>query len=779
MVDAFYSFLLRRRAPVLGALVVLTACMAYCAGRVRMESRGTDLFPSTHPYVATFEKYGDTFGNANRLAIMLAVEQGTIFDAKTLKKIQNVHRALELLPGVNKNQLLSIASRKARVAKVDENGISTAFVMWPEVPDDAEGVRAVRKAIVSSGFLHGTLVSIDEKASLLVAEFFDHNLDPKRVYDEVNAIIARERDANTSLHAVGRPMLLGSVLAQSSQVGVIMLVTSACMLLALWVAFRNFAGVLVPALAALVSALLGLGFLGLTYQRFDPLAMVVPFVITARALSHSAQMVSRFGQERARGADPLEAAQRSAVAVFQPGALAILTDVAGVALIYIVPIPFLRSLAVVGSVWLLSIFITGMVLSPILLSMLPARGLQGAAAPRLLDTLLVATGRLCTGPGRRTVLAATLAALGIGFFFAREVVIGDVHPGTALLWPSDRYNLDTAEIARRFTNTEQLTVVVEGLTPQAIKSAAVVGTVEAFQQHMEELPEVGATSSILDILPSMVSLLHGADPKWELVPNLDEELRFYLEMLYTSGDQGDRSRYVTNDHKNASITVYLRDHRGETLRKVIAHARRFIDGHPMQGARFRLAAGYGGLLAAINEDITRFDLWITLAAFGAVFLCCAFAYRSLSAGLLFMAPLVVANYMTYALMGALGIGLDVHALPVVAIGVGLGVDYGLYVVGAIKEGLRDHDDIEKAVADAVRSAGEGVLVTGLTMALGLVFWRFSFLRFQAEMGTLLLFWMVVSMLGGLILLPCLLMQFRPRFLFQVGSEQRALQPLAD
>jgi hypothetical protein len=181
--------------------------------------------------------------------------------------------------------------------------------------------------------------------------------------------------------------------------------------------------------------------------------------------------------------------------------------------------------------------------------------------------------------------------------------------------------------------------------------------------------------------------------------------------------------------------------------------------------KFRLAGGYGGLLAAINEEVATLDVQITLAAFSAVFLCCVIAFRSILAGLLFLLPLIGSNYMTYALMGALGIGLDVNALPVVALGVGLGVDYGLYVVEAIQEGFAATRSVEAAVIRGLQTAGKGVLVTGITMALGLAFWRFSFLRFQAEMGMLLLFWMMMSMLGGLILLPAIIVQFKPRFVF--------------
>jgi predicted RND superfamily exporter protein len=779
MIETFYRFSFRWRATVLTVLAALTLFMAFCARSVRLESSTTDLFPAAHPYVEIFHKYSGRFGNANRVVIMLAVERGTIFNQGTLRKIQGIHRAVELLPGVNKSQLLSIASRKARTATARMGQLSSAFVMWPNVPSDERGVRAVRAAVASNQFLLGTLVSLDEKAALIIAEFFDHDHDPKRVYDDIQRIVARERDANTSIYVIGRPALIGSVLERSPVLVAIMATTWLFMLLALWLYFRSLAGVLVPAAAASVSGVMGFGFLGLLGQSFDPLGMVIPFVITARALSHSAQVVIRFLDERAAGRDRADAAHRSAVALFRPGSLAIVTDIAGVLFIYLAPIPLLQKLALMGAFWLCSIFLSGMVLSPLLLSLLPeasAVAPRGAAAVhRVLDGL----GRLCTGPSRRRVFVAALGVLLLGALFARQVVIGDVHPGTALLWPSSPYNVAADAIAKRFTNTEQLTVVVEGASPEALRSAHVITAIEALQDHMEELPEVGATSSIVDVLPAVVALFHGEDPKWELIPTKDEDVGFFLQLLYTSGDPGDRDRFVTNDLKNASITLYLRDHRGDTLRKVIAHARRFIDSHPLPGARFRLAGGYGGLLAAINEDVMRFDARITLAAFASVFLCCALAFRSLTAGLLFLLPLVGSNLMTYALMGALGIGLDVNALPVVALGVGLGVDYGIYVVEAVREAFQRGGSVDDAVRQGLSAAGKAVLVTGLTMACGLAFWRFSFLRFQAEMGMLLLFWMLLSMLGALVLLPAILTQLRPGFLFGPHVREEPRPVLAD
>jgi predicted RND superfamily exporter protein len=776
VIATFNRLVLRFRWPILALLLLATAAMAYQASRVRLESHSTDLFPSTHPYVATFHKYSDVFGNANRVAIMVEVAEGTIFNVKTLQKIQNVTRALEKVPGVNNNQLVSIASRKARVFGMRSTGLRALRVMWPNVPTDQAGADKVRAQVIESGYLYGTLVSIDEKAALIAAEFFETDFDAKRVYDQLQKIVVSERDDNTSLHMIGRPVLLGSVLAQSPRLGLIMAVTAAAMLLGLWLCFRNLGAVLAPALAAAMSALMGFGFVGLVDKTFDPLSLVIPFVITARALSHSAQMVSRFQQELTRTTDRVEAVQRSAAALFKPGLLAIVTDAIGVLLICLVPIPILQKLAFMGAFWLVSIFLSGMVFTPILLSLIPIRVRAPSRGAKLVDGLLEKIGKACTGRGRRLVFALTIVILGLSSLLVRRVVVGDVHHGTALLWPDSVYNVDTSKIAARFANTEQLTVVVEGSREQALKSYAVLQAMEAFHRHMEALPEVGATTSIVDLLPKMVSVFHGEDPKLNLVPDRQEQLNFFLRLLYTSGDRGDRDRYITPDHKSACITIYMHDHKGETLRKVVSHAQRFIDSHPLPEARFRLAGGYGGLLAAINEDLTRFDARITALAFLAVFLSCVVAFRSMLAGSLFLLPLVISNYLTYALMGALGIGLDVNVLPVVALGVALGVDYGLYVVQAIKDSFAQicshadphastHGQVEAAVVDGVQSAGKGVLMTALTMLLGLIFWRFSFLRFQAEMGMLLLFWLSVSMLGGLVLLPALLVQFKPRFVF--------------
>lgn len=774
MARIFCTFILRFRWPVLLVLVLLTAFMGSQIARVKLESRTTDLFPATHPYVKTYVKYSDIFGGANRVVIQVEVAKGTIWNRKTLEKIQRITRAVELLPAVNNYQVLSIAQRKAKTLRMDsERGFRAVPVMWPELPTTDADITRVRENVLGNRRLYGTLVSLDEKAALIVAGFFEAQLKPDDIYRRITALVDRETDATTTVHAIGRPMLVGNIMTQAPRLGLIMGVTSLAMLLVLLVYFRDLIGVFVPTAAALMSAVMGIGFLGLIGENLDPLVLVIPFIITARAISHSVQIVSRFHKEVEEGNNGYDASLHSAMALFKPGTLAIVTDVVGIVLVMLAPIPFLQKLALMSAFWFTSIFLSGMVLSPILLAILPVRGRKrGARRLDLAGIVLRAIGRWVTGNGRYWAFAGTALCFVVGYEFASTLEVGDVHPGTPMLWPASRYNQDTDRIAHRFANTEELTVVVEGASRDAIKQPHVLAAMEAFQRHMEVIDEVGATASLADVLPPVISILHGGDPKWELIPSDKEQSGFFLEMIYSSSEPGDLTRFVTIDSQNANITLYLRDHRGDTLRKVVAHAREFIDAHPVKGAKFRLAGGYGGLLSAINEEVALFDAQITLAEFFAAFLTCVLAFRSLFAGIFFLIPLIGSNYMTYALMGAQGIGLDVNTLPVVALGVGLGVDYGLYVVEAIQERFQAGESVVESVRQGIETAGRGVLLTGSTMFAGLGFWWFSFLRFQAEMGLMLLFWMMVSMVGGLILLPAILVQWRPRFVFGANADAK-------
>jgi predicted RND superfamily exporter protein len=826
--------IIRYRGLCLAGIALGTVLLGWKIKDVRFTSETIDLFPKSHPYVETFVKYAEVFGGANTAVLAIEVQRGDIFTGETLEKIRRVTRAVELLPGVNNYQVISIAQRKVKNITAEfVGGGNVRFkaepIMFPDVPRTRPEIEELRETIRSDPRIFGTLVSSDSRAALVVAGFLEGALDPRAIHAGLKKIVKAEEDSSTRLYVIGRPVMLGHIMENYPQLVRLFVATLVAMALVLLLYFRSPRGVLMPLGTAALSAVWGLGFVGWLGHNFDPLVIVVPFIISARALSHSVQLIERFFEEhRARG-DRKEAAARTFGGLWAPGLLAIVTDAAGVFLVFLTPIPLMQKLALMGGFWVMTFVVSDLLFNTVLLSYLPApRPRPERAGGGVWGRILGVVSGWCLGRKRWAILGATLLVGGVGYWFARYLVIGDVHPGTPMLWPDSKYNQDTLHISRRFANTEILNIIVQGKECPApprdellarhgcdeeggrcyddaalscrrdedcfgcdgkagvcrtdrgrrckkdidcvardcnpIKSPAVLQTMEFLQREMEMLPEVGSSASLAGILPGVVASMHGGDPKWELIPSDRFGAGSLVEQIISKSEPGDLTRFMTPDYQRAAVTLYLKDHKGETLRRVIARAKEFIAAHPLAEAEFLLASGYGGLLAAVNEVITASEVRVTALAFLMVFLCCAFTYRSITAGVIFLVPLFLSNYVTYAVMGALGIGLDVNALPVVSLGVGLGVDYGLYIVSRIIEEHRVKPDLAHAIAVSIATAGKAVLFTATTMVAGIVFWAWSFLKFQADMGILLAVWMCVSMLGGLILVPALIWTIKPRFI---------------
>jgi uncharacterized protein len=759
-------FFLKYRLATMLVIFGITGFLTYQIRYLHMESPVIDQFPSNHEYVQTFLKYSSIFSGASRVVIQLQVKEGDIFNPDTLEKVDRITKALELLPGINNYQVTSLAHRKVKVSRYDtEKGVVRDPVMWPNVAKTPEEIAALKKRIFTAPGVMGVLVSRDIKATLIVAGFFDKELNPKLIYQRINQIVSKEIDSNTSIQVIGRPIMLGYVLARMPELFRLFLFTVISVLIVLTLYFRDYRGVLVPMVTAFMSTLMGLGFMGLLRINFDPLIIVVPFIISARALSHSVQLIERYYEEYGARRDRVEAAVATFSGLFIPGVVGVLADVIGVMLVWLTPIPLLKKLALSGGFWVTTIIISNVIFNPVLLSYLSPPSVVKKTEKKAIDRFMAMIAGWTVGRGRYVIFGATGVAIIVAFLFARLVVIGDVNPGTPMLWPDSKYNLDTAAIAAKFRNTDELTVVIEGKTADTIKNPEVLRTMGAFQRYMELLPEVGSTSSIADLLPGTTALYHGNDPKWELLPEDPAESGFFMEMVFSGSEPGDMVRFATIDKKNANITVNLLDHKGETLRKVVAHAKKFIAENPLPGAKFRLAGGLGGLTAAINEVVTRYEIQITVLAFIGIFLICAWSYKSVLAGILFLIPLGMSNYLCYALMGAKGIGMDINSLPVVSLGVGLGVDYGLYIISRTKEEFAVTKDVAGSITTAICTSGKAVLFTAGTMVLGVVFWAFSFMKFQADMGLLLVFWMIMSMTGSLTILPALVYVLKPKFVF--------------
>jgi predicted RND superfamily exporter protein len=460
-----------------------------------------------------------------------------------------------------------------------------------------------------------------------------------------------------------------------------------------------------------------------------------------------------------------------------PSSISIVTDAIGLTVLLVAPMPILTKLAIAGSFWVLSNLVTVVILDPVLCCYFPTpnRPVKGGEG-HWLDAPLRASANFCVHRLGRFVVVAGFAVVALwSLYWYQFLTVGDSRPGSSLLWPDSEYNQAVRHINEKFQGTDHLYVIVQGQAESTMKSPKVLETIEAFQRHMLRSPHVGGSDSLVDLTRQINTVLHYNDPRWGLLPRSGDEVGGIVMVAEHGSEPGDFDRWVNYNFQHGRVSFFLYDHKGDTLRAVIERAKQFIDSNPLEGAQLKLASGYAGVLAAANEVIARSDKLTLGLMLAAQLIFCAIGFRSLSAGLLFVGVVLLSNTFGMAVMAYWGVGLNVNTLPVISLGIGFGEDYGIYIVSrAIEEYRRQaKSDLNRALVDAVTTAGKAVLFTAFLISAGIALWSFSPLRFQAEMGSQLLIILSMNMLGGLFLLPALIAFLKPKFIVGGANDKQA------
>ena len=779
--------LIERRKIVLIAVAAVTLVFAAFALQLDLVTRFDEQLPQTHEFIQTHNEYAATVGGANTLQIMLEVKDGNIFNQETLTKVFEMTKRIDTLYGINHDLINSLAHRTNRRIQLKAGGLTEIEPIMDRAPQNENDVKRVRDIVYTTPNLYGVLVSLDEKATLLQATFVEGRIDHQRLFDEVmGAVVEPFSDDNTVIHIAGQPALYGWVYYYGKQVYWIFLATTVLMWILLYLYFHDVRGALRPTITGAISAIWGLGFIKMIGFSLDPLTLVIPFFITARAVSHSVQMHERYYEEYQKAQWQKEPAIIASFAeLFVPTLSGILTDALGVLVILLVPIVLLQKLAISAAVWILAITVSELLLNPIVYYYLrePDVRIVMKREEGIFKRIVSSLASVLLSPAGKALTLASWVGLVIGsVYFWQHLVIGDPSAISPLLYKDSPYNTAHARIQETFGGVENLMVIAERQLPQgddaseagltameilqkrdsqpSLMNPEVLPWIEKFQRYLERDPAVGASFSFVDILGAVNAT---GDPKWSVLPQTRSQVLLAISGYFFGVSHSESARILDYQFRHAPIHFFLSDHKGDTVRRVIKRAREYITANPLETARFRLAGGPIGVLAAANEELLQNDIMVNILGFGTIFIILVVTYRSIMAGVYMILPLLVANMVINAYMGARDIGINIHTLPVVTVGVGFGIDYALYIVSRIIEEQKPGETLESAVLQALVTSGKAVAFTAITMILGTLFWTMSSLRFSGEMGLLLALWMGVSFLATVTLLPVLVALFKPRF----------------
>lgn len=762
---------------VLSVIAILTLAFALRIPGLKIYTDFADLLPQQHPYIELHNSIKDSFGGANVLVVGVEFEEGDIFTNEKLAKIDRITQAVDNLPGVNHNLVSSVTHRNSRKIWLTEVGSINSEPYYDSTSGEysEEALQGMRSDVSANPRVYGPLVSPDMKMALVKAQLIEGQLDYEKTFSQLQQLRAEEEQAGVKIYATGQPVLVGWAYTYMEQILQIFIFTVVTMLALLVFHFRKAYGVLIPLGGVLVSTIWGLGIISLLGYNLDPLGLVIPFLIAARAMSHGVQLVERYYAETVeRGSGP-EAAKATFDSLFRPGSLGVVSDAIGLSLIAIGSIPLNTHLGIYASLWAITVVFTVLIGVPLLLSILPT-----PKNPKICETFLRHIGASCsrtvTRPGAaKVVLSVAALAMLAGVLASSNVQIGDSEPGSPILYPDHDYNISSRVVNERFPGSEELYIVAETAENGGLKRPEVLAALSDLQSHMLQDPEVGGSKGLPDLVKQVNRLMHNNDPRWYQIPH---DAGYVGGLMFTymasSPIPGALDEFNDTDDRIANLVFYYKDRQGETIRRAIHMAKEWIaeNGDSVEGLTIRLAGGTLGVAAAMNESAFETNVIVLPLVFLLIFIFVMLFYTSLHAGLMMLLAMLFATTLTYAYMGLNGLSIDINTVPVIAVGIGVGIDYSIYMMDRIREEMARFGNLRDAVRRAISTTGMAISFTALTLMAGIIMWViFSDLRFQSDAALLLCVMIVINGLAAMLLVPSWVLVFKPRFVTDVYADE--------
>ena len=766
--NALERLVFNHRLLFIVVCALITVLLGWQAAKLTVNTGFDKMIPQNHPYIQNyFENRGKLGGLGNVVRIVIENTKGDVFDPAFLELTRQINDTVFLMPGVERSFIKSIWMASVRWTEVTEEGFRGGQVM----PDDYDGsertIEKLKTGVRRAGIV-GSLVSNDYKSIMIVVPLLEKNAETnerldysafsrqleRQIRDKYEAQGGDGKGVQVKIHIVGFAKLVGDLIEGLMNVTAYFAIAFVISALIIFLYTRCLRSTSLVLCCSLVAVIWELGIVNALHFELDPYSVLVPFLVFAIGVSHGAQKMNGIMQDVGRGTHKYVAARYTFRRLFLAGMTALLADAVGFIVLTVIDIPVIKELALVASIGVAVLIVTNLLLLPVMLSYL---GVSETAAKRSLSEEGAGQGAVWRFLNRFTerrwasAAIAVAALLGVsGYAVSLQLKTGDLDPGAPELRADSRYNRDVSYINAHYgLSSDQFVSIVK--TPRdGCGEYRTLKETERFAWALRQLPGVQYTMALSDNVAKAAAGSAEGNPKWLTVPRNPAMIGAAVER--TLNDSPDA---VDKACSTIPVIAYLTDHKAETLDRIVTTVEDFAREHNDKDLSFLLAAGPAGIEAVTNIVVEKASRTMLYYVYGAVVLLCFITFRSWRAVVVAVVPLVITSMLCEALMVMLGIGVKVATLPVIALGVGIGVDYALYLLSVQLSFQRAGMPLAEAYRAAAGFTGKVVALIGLTLAAGVVTWAWSPIKFQADMGILLTFMFLWNMVGALILVPAL------------------------
>jgi len=754
------QLIFNNRLLVIALCLLVTLVLGWQASKLTLNAAFEKTIPQNQPFIKNFlDHRADLKGLGNAVRVVVENKSGDISDPAYLRTLKQINDELFLTPGVDRANVKSLWMPVVRWNEVTEEGFSGGPVMPDNYSGTPQNTEQLKQNIARAQ-IQGSLVGNDFKSSMVFVPLLDKDLRTGKAIDywqlskQLEDIRAKHGNAGIEIRIVGFAKVVGDLLDGLTQMMAyfaVAAVTAAAIIFWWTRCSRSTALVLA---CSLIAVMWQLGLVTLLGYELDPYSILVPFLVFAIGVSHGAQKMNGVMQDVGRGTHKLVAARYTFRRLFLAGLTALVADAVGFLVLILVDIPVIKDLAITASIGVALLVLTNLVLLPVMLSY---TGVSKEAAERSLRAeqqqgggVWVLLERFAERPWAVVAISLSAVLAAAGFVVSTHLKIGDLDAGVSELRPTSRYNLDNSYITSKYAlSSDQFAVIVKTKPEGCLEYETLIET-DRLGWALQQVPGVQTTVSLPDAVRKITAGTYEGSSKWLTISPNQEVLNYAARTASTSNPE-----LFNTECSVMPVVAYLADHKAETLDRVVKAADEFAKAHSTKDRQFKLAAGSAGIEAATNIVVKQANFTMLLYVYSAVIVLCFITFRSWRAVVVAVVPLAVTSILCEALMVALGMGVKVATLPVIALGVGIGVDYALYLLSIQLTQQRAGASLAVAYSHALRFTGKVVALVAVTLAAGVVTWARSPIKFQADMGILLTFMFLWNMLGALVLIPAL------------------------
>jgi uncharacterized protein len=778
---SYARWITTHRLVVVLAILGVTVFLASRLGSLQVDSNPNLWAPQQHAYVETTNLLEEIFGGRNLTVIGIVPKKGDIYQPRVLAKVKRIQEQLELLPHAVRHNILSLAARKVKHVKGAEDGMEVRPMM-DTVPQTPEEIERLRAAVASSPIYINALVSPDNKAAAVIADFKQDERSPNFIIlnEGLRKIVARERDDDIDIYLGGLPIIGEAADREFMKMPMFFGAALVIVMLVQYWSFRSFQGMLLPLLTGILSVIWSLGLMGLLGVHLDPLNTTTPILVLAVAAGHAIQILKRYYEEFNRligeGLPPhqanrdavIESMIRVGPVMIVAGVIAVITflSLAGTG------IPMVQHFGVFAGCGVLATMVIEMTVIPAVRTMLRPPKPREADRERkagVLDRFLVTVADNLVSGRARWIVAAGLAVLAI---VGSGVLLLRIDNNFKLYFkPDSDLRVHDRVLNTTFGGTNSIQFLIQTADTDGIKDPRVLEGMAKLQAFLETQQDVGKTQSLADLMKRMNQAMHADDPAYYRIPETKDLVAQYLFLYAMSGEPQDFENFVDNDYRRATVWTFVKNDSTTHADLIAKNAQKVIAESFPPGVSVQMGGSLPQLIAlndVIVSDKFRNMAQMSIVVFGLG----AIILRSLVGGLFVVIPLFAVMLANFGLMGWLGTPLDISAMTTAAMAIGIGADYEIYLLFRFREELARTGSVLAATRNSMLTSGKAILLVAISILSGYAVLQASDFAFYNQLSNMVTATMLISAFFALFFLRALMMLFKPRFIF--GAQRDAL-----